>query len=484
MLQVYVFLLAIIGFRNTQETLRAQKPMYLCNPFTNLQPAAGQLILHTRAFWASLYSMVKCLLTQRTLLLVFVFLLSICKSPVALAQSVDTLRLMHYNLTNYGHNAFSCNATTNNIAKKDSLLRIILAHAQPDMLGVNEVKSLAAYAQRIVQLNLNINGATTWAAATPNFTRGSDLMNLFFYNSAKVGLKEQFTINSSVRLMDHYRMYVMPKPGQADTTFFNVILSHLKAGNTSQDRAVREGQINTLNTYLSTKDTAEGFIYQGDFNVYNSAEVNYQMVVNSAQGGRFIDPISRPGVWTNNPAFADVHTQCPSVPTGGCFSGGGLDDRFDQQVVTRGLLAPGRPLQYVGSAFRVIGNDGRHFNQDITNGTNTSAPPNVINALWSLSDHLPIQGKLLVTTPLTSTATLSKTAHSVWLGPDGLHIQGLQGPALVRISTLTGTTLLQTTSSTENTAVVLPQVSAQWMLVTLQPVSGSKPSQHRVWISN
>jgi hypothetical protein len=37
-----------------------------------------------------------------------------------------------------------------------------------------------------------------------------------------------------------------------------------------------------------------------------------------------------------------------------------------------------------------LGNDGNHFNQDITNGNNFSVPANVLTALHGLSDHLPV----------------------------------------------------------------------------------------------
>ena len=46
--------------------------------------------------------------------------------------------------------------------------------------------------------------------------------------------------------------------------------------------------------------------------------------------GQAFDPIDRPGSWHDKSAFKDIHTQAPSTSFG---SGGGMDDRFDFQLV-------------------------------------------------------------------------------------------------------------------------------------------------------
>jgi hypothetical protein len=402
---------------------------------------------------------------------------------VGFGQASDTLRVMQYNLTNYGNNAFGCTTATNGVAKKDSLMRIIFDFAKPDLIGVNEVFTNPTYSQRILQLDLNINGVTTWAKATSNWTNGSDLMNAFFYNTTKVGLKAQYKINTIIRLVDHYRMYVQPQPGQTDTTFFNVIVAHLKAGNTAADRSDRESQAATLSQYLTPLNIdGEAFIFQGDLNVYSSTEVNYQMLVNPAQGGYLRDPLNRQGNWDNNAAFADVHTQCPSTATGGCFVGGGLDDRFDQQLATTSTLSGDLKIKYLPAAFRVLGNDGKHFNGNITDGTNSSAPPAVLGALIGNSDHLPILGKLLVSYPVATKPSFVQN-RTVWLQSGQLHLNGLASASDVRVYTLTGSSVEHFTSSSAAVTQPLPPVGgSQWLLVHVFPLqSGFAPSFHRVW---
>jgi len=406
-------------------------------------------------------------------------------TAIAHAQRVDTLRLMQYNLTNYGNNFFSCNATTNGLAKKDSLLRRIVGYARPDMLGCNEVGSNTVLSDRILSLVLNANGLTRWARAVTNNRVGSDLVNAFFYDSTKLGLKSQGIINSAIRIMDHYRMFVKPEAGITDTLFFNVVVAHLKAGNTAADRVDREAMVSVLNTYLSSKDTAEGYVFQGDINVYASTEVNYQLLVNPAQGGYFIDPINRPGAWNNNSSFADVHTQCPSTATGGCFSGGGMDDRFDQQLVTRGMLRRTGRVSYASTAFRVLGNDGRHFNQNITDGTNTSVPGLVANALVNMSDHLPIMGKIVVRTPTATQVSFTRPTVKAWLGNDGLHVQGLSGKTTATFYSTTGATLGQaliTSDAPVSLPTYLPQTGT--LLVHLQPLDTRQlPTTIRVMLT-
>ena len=48
-------------------------------------------------------------------------------------------------------------------------------------------------------------------------------------------------------------------------------------------------------------------------------------------------------------------------------------------------------LRYVNGSYRAVGNDGNHFNSPIIGApTNSSEPSNVIDALYIMSDHLPV----------------------------------------------------------------------------------------------
>jgi hypothetical protein len=52
--------------------------------------------------------------------------------------------------------------------------------------------------------------------------------------------------------------------------------------------------------------------------------------------------------------------------------------------------------QYIPGTYKVIGNDGNHFNKSIIETpTNTSVPANVNTALFNMSDHLPVLMKVV-----------------------------------------------------------------------------------------
>lgn len=399
------------------------------------------------------------------------------KAQISIGQT-DTLRLMHYNLCNYGNNVFSC-PRVNRVGMKDSSLRTILATVQPDMLGCNEVNSNPIYSDRILQLVLNAGANNDWARAATTNSAASDLVNAFFYRTSKVGLKAQYAILSPVRDINHYRMYVQPQSGQTDTIFFNVLQAHLKAGSTAADTADRARMVRVLNTYLAAQDTSEGFIFQGDFNFYRATEPANRLLVNRAAGGFFIDPLNRQGTWTGNASFKDVHTQSPHGGTAdGCHANGGLDDRFDFQLCTQGLFTGNKPMTYLASAFRVIGNDGQHFNQSVTAGTNATVTPVVAAALMH-SDHLPILGKLLVQFP-TAVQPRAQATVKAWLSATQLRVSGLRGEAEASFYSMTGARLGSTTVSAQGLAD-LPPTAAGTLLVILQPRDGAQaPSVFRL----
>ena len=111
---------------------------------------------------------------------------------------------------------------------------------------------------------------------------------------------------------------------------------------------------------------------------------------------QFYDPKDKAGSWNNNSNYADLHTQSTrsSTSEGGCFSTGGLDDRFDFILCGKEILDNKRGISYIEDSYKAIGNDAQHFNKktlllQIIN----QFPINVINALYDMSDHLPVQIK-------------------------------------------------------------------------------------------
>ena len=83
--------------------------------------------------------------------------------------------------------------------------------------------------------------------------------------------------------------------------------------------------------------------------------------------------------------------------TSNCGVNGGMDDRFDFQLVT-GEFLDGAGLSYIANSYHTFGNNGTTFNQDINSASNTVTlsgvtsytKAQVLSALHTVSDHLPV----------------------------------------------------------------------------------------------
>jgi len=182
----------------------------------------------------------------------------------------------------------------------------------------------------------------------------------------------------------------------SDTVFIHAYMAHLKASNTSADSIQRNQEATSFKNYLDSKpQPIENIVFGGDFNIYTSAEAAYNTILN---GGNVSinDPINTPGEWHNDFAFASIHTQSTRtsfIGDGGAT--GGMDDRFDFILVGDDVMSGINQLEYIANSYTALGNDGNHFNKSlIASPTNLSVPSNVLDALYYMSDHLPVVMKL------------------------------------------------------------------------------------------
>ena len=128
----------------------------------------------------------------------------------------------------------------------------------------------------------------------------------------------------------------------------------------------------------------------------------YQTLLEDGPGQAF-DPIDASGAWNNSSLFSALHTQSPNDGTVGGLTCGGVDDRFDFQLVSSELL-DGFGLDYVEGSYRVFGNNGTHgLNNAINSPTNTAQPTNVLDALATVSDHLPVVAEFHFVSPFAAT---------------------------------------------------------------------------------
>jgi len=110
---------------------------------------------------------------------------------------------------------------------------------------------------------------------------------------------------------------------------------HLKAGSYSSDAQTRADMTAALMNYLNVENVTGNNLAMGDFNVYSSSEEAFQNLVNYSNAAlRFYDPVNQLGAWNNNGSFADYHTQSTHTNDDGCHASGGLDDRFDFNLIS------------------------------------------------------------------------------------------------------------------------------------------------------
>ena len=326
------------------------------------------------------------------------------------AQSFDTLKVMTYNLLNYRNTTNQCNNTNNNPTTKENALEIIIDHTLPDVFVACELGGSPNGFNAFTLLNssFNQNGRSYYNMANYTITSGSSLTNMLYYNSNKLGLESQTTIQKGlnnidlVRLIDIYTMYYKdPNLAQhGDTTYLHFIGAHLKAGNTTADRNERAEATEAVMAYLDTINATGNYFFMGDLNVYRASEPAFLDLVfyTPDPGLNFFDPVNRVGTWTNNSIYADVHTQSTRT-SGGCAAGGGMDDRFDFILASDEVINNTDKVEYIANTYEALGQDGNRFNGTIKNPTNNSVPFFVANALFDLSDHLPVMMDLKVTLP-------------------------------------------------------------------------------------
>ncbi len=323
----------------------------------------------------------------------------------------QTIRMMHYNLLYYtNQGATGCTSTNNNLNNKDLALCTIIDYVMPDVLVVNEIGSNVSYADRIVNNVLNTNGRQGYQHGPLTNYSGGSIANMLFYNSAKLAFHSHFYLSTVNRDINGYKMYyISPNLAYGDTVFTTFILMHLKAGTGSENEQKRYSQVEKLMTYIETRAMYGNICLSGDFNIYGASEDAYQHLINYSNSlYKFYDPINMEAEWNNSYSSRYVHTQSTHSDDNGCAASGGLDDRFDFILVSSPIYYGSRKVSCITNSYHALGNDGNHFNKSVNNPNpaNQDVPSNVADALYTMSDHLPVIMDLAVDlTPVSVSST-------------------------------------------------------------------------------
>ena len=90
-----------------------------------------------------------------------------------------------------------------------------------------------------------------------------------------------------------------------------------------------------------------------------------------------------------------------------------MDDRFDWIFVSDDVRSGHNYFKYIPNSYYALGNDGNHYNKSILDApTNTSVPYNVLEALYYMSDHLPVVMK----TEIGYNVSIKEVANTPWKG--------------------------------------------------------------------
>ena len=319
------------------------------------------------------------------------------------AKAQDTITVMQYNLLYYGNyqSGFAdCYETNNNTQQKDECIRTILNLVKPDIFTVCEFGATQTLLTDFIRHNLNINGADYWQSDNIINYAGSNIINHIFFDSRKFGLKKHVALRTNPRDTDIYELYLKtPRLAAGDTVKLVCIVAHPKAGMgyEANRRALMQVAMDHINQYYPN----DNVLIMGDFNMYGASESGYRLLTQTYSHPDicFMDPVANMGgvgEWNNNNQFSAFHTQSTRSHSEECFSGGGLDDRFDFILMADEIAFSYNHLRYVQGSYHAVGNDGRHFNQSVNQGNNSAVPATVAEALFDASDHLPVTMKIAV----------------------------------------------------------------------------------------
>jgi endonuclease/exonuclease/phosphatase family metal-dependent hydrolase len=265
--------------------------------------------------------------------------------------------------------------------------RTVVNYAQPDILVTTEntdTTSSPWFRDQVMN-----TGIYHYEYGT--FINGYDSDNAIYYRDSLFEFVSNVPIATALRDISHYTL-IFKSTG--DT--LHIFSLHLKA---SQGYELERGQeIAQLRQVTNAFPAGTNFLVAGDFNIYESNEPAYVGLLddNISDDGHVNDPLHLTGVW-NHAIYAPYHTQSTRFNSGGIGggSGGGMNDRFDMILYSNGIEQP-TGMYYIPGTYANIGNDGSHYDQAVNFGPNSSVPDDVADALFDVSDHLPVTLKLMI----------------------------------------------------------------------------------------
>jgi hypothetical protein len=238
------------------------------------------------------------------------------------------------------------------------------------------------------------------------------------YNTQTIELVEELRfgeVSGTEQARSTLRYQLRPVGYDSNANFY-VYNSHYKSGSSSDDQDRRNIEATSIRTDPMFGSDLLGpgahALFVGDYNMSSSNEDAFQTLISLGEG-QASDPLNRLGSWGSNATFAEIHTQAPCLSNCGGLTTGGMDDRYDFQLMT-GEFLDGVGYSYIGPtvpgmsgtthSYRAFGNGGNTFNQSINNrnesnqitniypfnGVTSYTAEQILDALATVSDHLPV----------------------------------------------------------------------------------------------
>lgn len=292
----------------------------------------------------------------------------------------------------------------------DSVLQAINGSAKGgftrsiDILLLQEGLSVTTTGSAYASLLNSVTSGTGYRRSAVNGDTVGSGRPMAVYNSAAVELiaeKRVGSISGTASQPRQTMRYQFRPVGYDSAADFYVYGSHFKASSGATNEADRDTEARAIRADADALGQGASIIYAGDFNFYTSSEDGFQTLTGTGNGQAF-DPISRVGSWSGNSSYKNVHTQSPATTS--VFDGqvtGGVDDRFDFQLVT-GEVRDGGGFDFIANSYWAFGNTGTHLiNQAITTGSaatlaailpgyTTAQAQTVLTNLSKVTDHLPV----------------------------------------------------------------------------------------------
>lgn len=286
-----------------------------------------------------------------------------------------------------------------------------------DILTMQEQADLTTTTAAYVTLLNDLYGAGTYASGTLEGATDGGGRPAVVYNTQSVQLVSELEVNTpdgsgAARATLRYQFRPAGYTSSAD---FYLYSSHFKASSGSSNEARRDVEANDIRANADALGNGQSIIYAGDLNLYDPDEAAFQTLVASGNG-QAVDPLGYQNGWAGE-ANRAAHTQSPVTTAvyGGQVTGG-MDDRFDFQLVS-GELVDGTGFDLIAGSMWAFGNTGTHtYNSSLSTGSgaamqallpgSTLAEANaVITAVMSASDHLPVVADYQLPARLSAVAT-------------------------------------------------------------------------------